>query len=76
MGYGFETKRTIGTKPSTYWYDDFDPRRYSFWYFGENFPLTITAGFTLGYIMRTPDWLVNKKAAKSSKPPSRHSMDN
>ena len=73
LGYGFESKRTIGTRP-TFWYGDFDWRRYSYWYMGKNFPLTITAGFAIGYILRTPDWLTGKKAIVN-RPPTRHSMD-
>ncbi|MBI3502109.1 MAG: hypothetical protein HY063_09960 [Bacteroidetes bacterium] len=76
VGYGFESKTTIGTKPTYYWqrYDDYDPRRYCYWYLGKNFPMTITAGITIGYIFRTPEWLQNKKAKIPSRAPSRHSM--
>lgn len=76
MGYAFESKTTVGTKPNSNWYDDWDPRRYSYIYMGKNFPLTFTAGFTIGYIFRTPEWLGGSKAApkKSNRPPSRHSM--
>ncbi len=72
VGYGFESKSTSGTNPN-YWYDTFDPRRYSYWYMGQTFPMTFTAGFTIGYIMRTPEWLKGKQAY--SKPPTRRSMD-
>lgn len=74
LGYGFESKTTTGTKPTSIWYDEFDWRRYSYWYMGRNFPLTITAGFAIGYILRTPDWLTGKKAIVN-KAPTRHSMD-
>ena len=73
IGYGFESESIIGTKPSGYWYDDFDPRRYSHWYYGKNFPLTTAFGFTVGYILRTPAFLAGKNY--SPKPPTRNSMD-
>lgn len=76
LGYGFESKSTSGTKPNNWWYSDFNPRRYSYWYMGRDFPMTITAGFSIGYIFRTPDWLSGRSAGKSSsKPPTRRSMD-
>ncbi len=71
FGYGFENKTTIGTT-SGYAFNDFDPRRYSYWYMGKNFPMTVTAGFTIGYIFRTPEWLAGKKGYP--KAPTRHSM--
>jgi hypothetical protein len=76
VGYGFENKSVSGTNPNS-WFDDFDWRRYSYWYFGRNFPMTITAGFTIGYILRTPEWLGGSKQPPkpSSRPPSRHSME-
>lgn len=73
IGYGFESESIVGTKPSGYWYDDFDPRRYSHWYYGKNFPLTTTFGFTVGYILRTPAMLAGKNY--NPKPPTRNSMD-
>ena len=76
IGYAFENKTAVGTVPKQNWYDSYDPRRYSYIYMGRNFPLTFTSGFTIGYIMRTPDWLKSKSSKKMpNRPPSRHSMD-
>ena len=77
VGYGFESKSTIGKQYNSWTGNDWDPRRYSYIYMGESFPLTFTAGFTVGYILRTPDWLSGNKGGKkySNKPSSRHSMD-
>ncbi len=74
VGYGFESKTSGSTGGNINYTDDL--RRYSFWYFGTNFPMTVTLGFTVGYILRTPDWLSGKKPTKpSNRPPSRHSME-
>lgn len=54
FGYTLDNATTVsGTKPGTNTYGSytyFDPQRYSFYYFGERFPLTFTWGFTVGYI--------------------------
>ncbi len=60
-GYSFESTTSIG-KPSniTNNWTDYDPRRYSHFFFGEGFPLTMTTGFTVGYILKTPDFFSRK----------------
>jgi len=73
VGYGFESSTTVGTISNSDWLD-FDTRRYSHIYFGEKFPMTWTFGFTVGYILKAPEFLSNKKNYKP-KPPSRHSME-
>ncbi len=76
LGYSFENKSTNLINTPKYWYEDYQANRYSHSFYGKNFPLATTFRFTIGYIMRTPDWLANKTPAKiSNKPPSRHSMD-
>lgn len=74
VGYSFESKTsTLPSKYSNYFYD-FDLRRYSHSFFGQNFPLAFTSGITIGYILPAPKWMVSKKAGYN-KPPTRHSMD-
>ncbi|MFH1004594.1 MAG: hypothetical protein V1781_03740 [Bacteroidota bacterium] len=68
MGYGFESVTTIGNISNNF---DLDPIRHSHWYFGKNFPLTFTSGFTIGYIIKAPEFLSSKR----NKLPSRHSMN-
>ncbi|MEK6616316.1 MAG: hypothetical protein AABZ32_09430, partial [Bacteroidota bacterium] len=72
LGYSFENKTSTLVKIPNWW-EDIELQRYSHTYFGKTFPLATTLRFTIGYIMRTPDWLKNKKSY-SSRTPSRHSM--
>jgi len=76
VGYSFESKSS--TLPSKYnnMYYDFDLRRYSHTFLGENFPLAFTSGITIGYILPAPKWMVSKASANYNKPPSRKSMSN
>lgn len=75
VGYSFENKTSNRTGKIP-WYNDYQTNRYSHSYYGEKFPLATTVRFTVGYVMRTPEWLSSKKPAKiSNKPPSRHSME-
>ena len=73
-GYSFESKSS--TLPSKYKNYDFDLARYSHSYFGQNFPMILTWGITIGYIMPAPKWMLSKKVmvASKPKPPTRHSM--
>lgn len=68
-GYSFESITDIG-KPSNinYWWNDFEPRRYSHMYFGENFPMTMTFGFTVGYILKTPEFMSKPLSANRPSP--------
>jgi hypothetical protein len=67
VGYSLESKTTIGKPVNTNWYYDYDsPRRYSHVYFGKEFPLTLTAGFTIGLIHKTPDRWKGKKSYKNN----------
>lgn len=63
IGYGFENVSRRGTLPPGAWqqWDSFDPRRYSHIYLGENFPMSMTAGFTIGYIFPTPKFISTRK---------------
>lgn len=63
FGYGFESVERNGTLPPGTWqqWDNFDPRRYSHIYLGENFPMSLTAGFTIGYIFPTPKFISTRK---------------
>ncbi|MEW6469505.1 MAG: hypothetical protein AB1458_11295 [Bacteroidota bacterium] len=55
FGYALESTRTIGNTPAnTGYYDYFDVRRFSHTYFGKDFPLTFTWGFTIGFIHPPP----------------------
>lgn len=75
LGYGFENKNTTYSNNNLIL--DYDPSRYSHTFFGEKFPITYTAGFNIGYIFKTPEWISNiGKSKVNSRPPSRHSMDN
>ncbi|MGB3947121.1 MAG: hypothetical protein WBM13_03995 [Bacteroidia bacterium] len=75
IGYGGES-RTTSYSNSAYTLADFDPIRHSHTYSGDRFPVTFTAGFNIGYIFKTPEWVSNiGKSNKSRRPPSRHSMD-
>ncbi len=81
LGYGFENKTvTYSAYYPNIDLTSFDPIRYSHTFFGKNFPITYTAGFNIGYIFKTPEWISNIGKPKSrrgdSKPPSRHSMEN
>lgn len=61
IGYGFESKSTTGYAGNNYW--NYDPRRYSHFYFGENFPMTITWGLNIGWLHKPYE----KKGKKSYK---------
>lgn len=72
VGYGMEDKATSFSGTPIPNYFDWDPRRYSHTFFGEDFPMAFTGGFNIGYIFRTPYWL--SKPRVSNREPSRHSM--
>ena len=76
LGYGMESK----TETYSAYYQnisDYDPIRYSHYYYGKSLPLTTTAGFNIGYIFKTPAWISNiGKSKQNVKAPSRHSMGN
>ena len=75
LGYGFESKSTTYSNNTLIL--DYDPIRYSHTFFGKNFPITYTAGFNIGYIFKTPEWISNiGKSKQNVKAPSRHSMSN
>jgi hypothetical protein len=74
-GYGFENYTSTYVPVNGNNYYDFDPRRYSHSYFGKNIPITLTSGFNLGYIFKTPEWVENlSHGGKMNVPPSRQSM--
>ncbi len=86
LGYAAESKTTTNTDPGINPVDlaaimdldnALDWKRYSHNYFGSNFPITYTAGFNVGYIFKTPEWIsdIGKGKGNRSKPPSRHSME-
>lgn len=75
IGYGGESRSTSYSN-SAYTLADFDPIRHSHTYFGDRFPLTFTAGFNVGYIFKTPEWISSiGKSKKNTRPPSRKSME-
>ena len=65
FGYGFESVNRKGSLPPNQWWDDWDPRRYSHLYMGKNFPMSILAGFTIGYMFPTPQLLSGSKKYNS-----------
>jgi len=78
VGYAFEsaTSEFFGTPSSYNQYEDYDYKRFAFAYFGRNFPITLTAGFNIGWIIKTPYWLSNLfKPSASSQPAQRHISD-
>ena len=74
FGYSIDNKTTNEIKNNYYYYSDYDfeVRRFSHLFMGEDFPVTLTGGFNLGYIFKTPEWL-NRKNYRS-KMPTRHSI--
>lgn len=72
IGYGIENK-TSSLVTSNY-YDTYSVERYSHTYFGKDFPIVFTAGFTIGYIFKTPAWIKKNPYAQNNKMPSRKSM--
>lgn len=75
IGYGGESRSTSYSN-SAYTQADFDPIRHSHSYLGDDFPVSFTAGFNIGYIFKTPAFISNiGKSSKSNRPPSRKSMD-
>lgn len=75
IGYGGESRSTSYSN-SSYTLADFDPIRHSHTYAGDRFPVTFTAGFNIGYIFKTPEWVNNiGKSKKNTRPPSRKSME-
>jgi hypothetical protein len=72
VGYGFENKTS--THILSY-YDDYSIERYSHSYFGKDFPIIFTSGFTIGYIFKTPDWISRNSYAQINKSSSRKSMN-
>lgn len=74
IGYFFENKTS--DLPTGYTDED-TPNRYAFLAGSKNFPLAWTAGFNVGYIFKTPEWIANiGKSKQNVKAPSRHSMSN
>ncbi len=68
LGYGIENK----TSNSNFNYHN--PIRYSHAFYGKDFPLTTTAGFTIGYVFKNPAWLNRLVHGKMPDDmPSRHS---
>lgn len=70
-GYAMESTRTTGTSFPTGIYDYFDVRRYSHTYFGKEFPLTFTWGFTIGFIHAQPAQKGQKSYKNNPKAPSK-----
>ena len=69
-GYSFENKTT----DLPYAYQNninylVDLARYSHSYLGKSLPMAWTAGFTVGFILPAPKWMINKKTFKT---PPRH----
>lgn len=74
MGIGYSFESESSNLASKYQHlDYFDISRYSHSYFGESFPMILTWGITIGYILPAPKWMVSKKAAYN-KAPTRRSM--
>ncbi len=73
IGYAFESKSS--SLVTANYYDNYTIERYSHTYFGKDFPLAFTSGFTIGYIFRTPEWLNRNPYAQKNKMPTRNSME-
>lgn len=71
IGYSLENFRSNLLSTSEYY--GWDTARYSHWYGGKEFPMTLTGGLTIGYILKTPEWF-RKKAGYRNVAPSRNSM--
>lgn len=83
IGYGFESTTTIASVNNKIVNNNIDtdvniPFRYSHSFWGKKFPITLTAGFTIGYIFKTPEWIsrIGRKPSNINyKAPSRRSME-
>jgi len=75
VGLGYSLENTRSNLLSSNDYYGWDAGRYSHYYGGKEFPMIFTGGITVGYILKTPNWLKKNSVGHRNVAPSRNSMN-